>query len=90
MTAWDDLRTARDDIRFWQQVAEDARRTIICSPELESRVKTRLAALGLSDLHDVRVSRFVPEDHLYVADLNAIEASNNQALARAMREWRFR
>lgn len=79
-----------DDIRFWQQVVEDGRRTLFCSPELESRVKTRLAALGLDGMVDVQVSPMVPDDQLYLADLNALEASSNQALQRTLNNWSFR
>lgn len=82
MIAW-------DDIRFWSQVIEDGRRTVLCSPELESRIKTMVARLGVAGVVDVQVSPFVPDDQVFVADLNALEASTNQAIQRSLSLWRF-
>lgn len=79
------MTAAWDDVRFWAQVIEDSRRTIICSPELESRVKCHLDALGVAGLHDVVVSELVPGDAIYVADMGAIEASVNETMQRTWR-----
>lgn len=80
MTSW-------EDIRFWSQVVEDSRRTVLCSPEWESRIKTWLAVEGLDRAVDVQVSPAVPDDQVFVVDLNALEASTNQALIRSARSW---
>ena len=72
-----------DDIRFWMQVLRDSRRTVMCSPELESRLKTRLAALGLDGLFTVKVNRHLPDDTLLVVDEQAMAAELSKPL-----KWR--
>lgn len=71
-----------DDIRFYQQVIEDARRTVICSPDLESRVKAHLDVHGLTDAWDVVVNPYLCDDHLYVVDHNALEAAARESVQR--------
>jgi len=44
---WDGTVT---EIRFWDQVMTDARRTVICSPENESRCKGYVAARDLTGI----------------------------------------
>lgn len=72
-----------DDCRFWSQVIEDSRRTLICPPELEPRLKTQMAALGLDGMVDVKVSTLLPDDTLLVVDENAMEASFQRDLQHA-------
>ena len=66
------------EVRFWAQVTGDARRTIVCSPDLESRVMGWLAARGLRNFHTVLASRLCPDDRVYIVDRQAIEADLNQ------------
>ena len=49
------------DVRFWMQVMRDGERTIVCNPELESRLKMQLERRGLSGQLTVIPSRVCPE-----------------------------
>ena len=60
------------EVRFWQQVIGDAKRTVLCSPEMESRCKGYVDARGLGGLITVKASRAVPDDRLYVIDEQAV------------------
>lgn len=70
------------EVRFWLQVTADSERTIICSPENESRIKTWINARNCGGILKVQVETFVPDDQIYVIDHNAIEASQRQFFAR--------
>lgn len=74
-----------DDLRFWSQIIEDSRRTIMCSPDLESRVKCHLDALGVGGLHEVIASPMVPDGQIYVMDQQAIEASTAEMIQHTRR-----
>lgn len=71
-----------DDILFWSQVVTDSERTIVCSPEYESRLKAVIEARGLSGLLTVLARRECPDDQMWVVDEHAADASLAQALAR--------
>lgn len=58
------------EVKFWSMVAEEGRRTIICSPEMESRVKGYLTARGVYGYHQVVVSPFCPDTVMYVMPLH--------------------
>lgn len=62
------------EVRFWQQVIGDARRTVFCPPDLESRCKGYVAARGLEHIITIQASPYVPENTIIVADLGAIDA----------------
>jgi hypothetical protein len=66
------------EARFWVQVTTDSERTIICSPENESRIKSWIDARGLGHILKVMVETYVPDDQMFVIDHNAIEASQRQ------------
>lgn len=53
-----------DEIRFWMQVTGDAKRTIICSPENESRIKGWIDARDMGGILTVYVNRFCPDDRV--------------------------
>src|SRR5690348_17024114 len=69
-----DQMSVWDEVRFWAQVIGDARRTIVCSPELESRLKMSIAARGLDGIYTVEVSRFVPDNRVIIIDQQAIDS----------------
>lgn len=69
-----------DDLRFWSQAIEDNRRTIICNPEWESRIKTMVAAQGMDDTFKVQPDRHCPVDQIFLVDENAAEAYRRQSL----------
>ena len=62
------------EIRFWEQVIGDSRRTVICPPDLESRCKGYVAARGLEGIITVMASPYCPADRLFVMDEGAIAA----------------
>lgn len=81
---------ALTEVRFWAQVMTDSERTIICSPENESRIKSWIDARGCGGILKVQVERFVPDNQIFVMDHNAIEASQRQFFARPVRLWPLR
>ena len=89
------MSDALTEVRFWAQVLGDAERTVLCSPENESRCKGYVAARGLDALITVQASPWVPDDRLYIVDENAMRASLNEVMSRPIRvrpdyreEWR--
>ena len=60
------------ELRFWQQVIGDARRTVLCPPEMESRCKGYVDARGLGGVITVKASPVCPDDRLYVMDEQAL------------------
>jgi hypothetical protein len=81
--------TPWDEVRFWAQVIQDRRRTILCPPDLESRVKGMVDAYGAAGTYDVQASPLVPDDQIFVVDQRGLEAAGNQALQRALHNWRY-
>lgn len=76
-----------DDVRFWLQIIGDARRTIVCSPELESRIKTQVEARNLAGIITVQATRNWPhESSVLVIDEGAITANANQLLTAMSRD----
>lgn len=73
------------EIRFWAQIVGDARRTIVCSPDLESRVKGWLSARGLDRIHTVEVNQYMPTDKIFIVDSGAFNAYMAQAMNRPIR-----
>jgi hypothetical protein len=71
------------------QEIEDSRRTVLCSPEWESRLKTMIDAHGAGGVWTVQVSRLIGDDQIVILDPNAIEAGRRQSLQRALRDYRF-
>lgn len=70
------------NVKFWMQVVGDLQQTIVCPPDLESRVKCRVDAMGIGGMVTVQASRACPPDKLILIDTAAIEAANRQALQR--------
>lgn len=73
------------EVQFWSQVLTDAERTVICPPDLESRLKGYIDAHGMSGAIHVKATPICPEDRVLVLDEHAIEASLRQAIARPIR-----
>lgn len=76
-----------EDLQFWQQVLTDARRTMVCSPDVEARIKGLLAAEGMQDMVEVIVSPVCPPGQVIIIDKNALEAANRQAIQTMGRQW---
>lgn len=73
------------EVRFWAQVIGDVKRTVVCSPEMESRCKGYVDARGLGGLITVKASSGVPDTTLLVIDEGAIAAAVAEAGARPIR-----
>lgn len=70
------------ETRFWAQVLTDAHRTVICSPDLESRVKGWVDARMMGGLITVIAQPFCPDNTIYIIDENAMAASLAEAHTR--------
>lgn len=68
------MSDALTDVLFWAQVHHDGRRTVLCSPENESRCKGYVDASGLAGSITVMASPAVRDDQLVVIDPGAIAA----------------
>lgn len=80
----DGMSDVLTEVRFLAIVGEISKRTICCSPELESRVKGYIDARGLSGLFTVIVSPALPNDRILVVDDDALQAEMNRPL-----KWNF-
>jgi hypothetical protein len=69
-----------DDVRFWAQVTTDQERTVVCPPEYESRLKSMIAARGLSGLLTVLPSPVCPDNTVIVMDQHAMDANMAQVM----------
>ncbi|HZB28913.1 MAG TPA: hypothetical protein VE465_01985 [Streptosporangiaceae bacterium] len=78
------MSDAMDDLRFALQIIKDSERTIFCSPEYESRIKTMVGDLGIGDITTVVADRAMPDDKLFMVDVNAMDAANHEALLREL------
>lgn len=72
------------EIRFWSQITTDSERTVICSPDLESRVKGWVDARNLAGVIKVQATPVCPAGTIWIMDHNAIEADTREALSRPM------
>lgn len=68
------------EARFWMQVMGDAKRTIHCPPDLESRIKGWVTARGMGGLITILPNPACPPDRIFILDMGAIEAATQQAL----------
>jgi hypothetical protein len=75
------------EVRFWAQVIDDSKRTVICSAELESRVKGWVEARGMGGIITVQADRLMPDDQIYIIDTPAIEASARESFQHSMWDW---
>lgn len=75
-----DLNDVLTEMRFWSQVMTDARRTVFCPPEWESRCRGFVDARGLGGLITVVATPLCPPNRIIVADEQAMEASWRQTL----------
>jgi hypothetical protein len=56
------------DIQAAMRAIEDARRTVLCTPDMEARVQTVVDSFGWGGLVHVRTSPHVPEGTAYIID----------------------
>ena len=82
MSAYGDLV---NDVRFWDQVQGDAKRTVFCEPHRADEIRAAVEARGYGDILTVRSSPCCPEGKLLVLDDSAMEASWRQTVQRTTR-----
>lgn len=73
------------EVQFWAQVIGDAKRTVMCPPDLESCCKGYVEARGLGGIITVKASPAVPDNQLYVIDTGALAASLAELTSRPIR-----
>lgn len=69
------------EVQFWAIAFKAMERTILCSPDAESRIKCWIDARGLSGVYTVIANPYVPDDRLYIVDQGAIDADTNRMMA---------
>lgn len=75
------------EVRFWAQVIGDSKRTVICTPDLESRVKGWVDARDMGALIKVIANPACPPNQIFVIDEQAIEANFQQSITKPHRYW---
>lgn len=75
------------ELRFWDQVTTDAQRTVICPPDLESRIKGWVDARMMAGLITVKPSAFCPDNQILVIDEHAQAAAMADAIQNSRRAW---
>jgi hypothetical protein len=73
------------DVAFADIANQEAKRVVFCPTADVERVQRIVDQAGLSDLLTVHESAIVPAGQLIVADAQALEAGQREALAR----WRL-
>lgn len=68
------------EIRFYEQLAGDAKRVIYCEPNLADMVREAVQAAGGAALFTVRPSPACPPGKLLVVDEQGIDAAGRQNL----------
>lgn len=80
-----DVERMLTDIRFYEQIVGDAKRTIICQPSMLDAIREVVEARGVGHVYTVRASLACPDGKLLVLDEQAMEASFQQAAQRGLR-----
>ena len=74
--------TPMENLQLALQELRDSERTIFCSPEWESRIKSMIATSPCAGLWTVVVMPGMADDRYYVLDHHAMEATARQAMQR--------
>ena len=69
-----------EEVAFWAQIFDDAKRTVYCNPELESRAKGHIDALQMGGIFEVIATPNMPEDQVLVVDTQALEAEMSKPI----------
>jgi hypothetical protein len=77
------------EIRFYEQILGDAKRTIYCQPSVTAAVRDAVEAHSAGHLFTVRSTPVCPEGKLILVDEQALEASFNATVQRGMRDRLF-
>lgn len=74
-----------DELRFTTQVMNDARRTLLCEPDMANVVRALIEAMGAAGTFEVRSSSACPSGKILVLDEQALTAAENQTLQQLSR-----
>jgi hypothetical protein len=69
-----------DEISFYGIAKQEAKRTILCEPDLEHAIRAAVDQLKASDILTVCPSPACPEGQLIVIDEGALEAQHQEWL----------
>ncbi|XTZ13946.1 hypothetical protein ACQSSU_20830 [Micromonospora echinospora] len=71
------------EVRFWAQVIEESRRTVLCAPGRADEVKALLDRHSMAGMFDVHETPEVRTDQILMLNHNTIRAVTEQAIQRA-------
>jgi hypothetical protein len=71
--------SAWTDLRFWRQVIEDGRRTVLVEPGRAAEVTAMLDRQQVAGQYDVHESSAVPPGQILVIDHHAVDAVDRQS-----------
>ncbi|MEU0670384.1 hypothetical protein ABZ508_33225 [Streptomyces lavendulocolor] len=74
-----------NDIRFYSQIFEDAKRTLYCPPSQADAVRNIVDEHELGHLYTVSASPVVPAGRIIMVDEQALDAATQQAAQRPIR-----
>ncbi|HEY9370440.1 hypothetical protein [Streptomyces sp.] len=84
-----DVEKMLTDVRFYEQVLGDARRTILCPPGLVDTIKAAVDVYDAGGLFQVVASQCCPEGRLLVIDEQGMEAAMRETVQGFARGIRF-
>lgn len=76
------MSDALTEARFWLQVIGDAKRTVVCPPGLESRIKVWVTARGMDRMLKVVANPACPPNQVLLIDEQAIAADFAESVQR--------
>ncbi|MEU8040893.1 hypothetical protein [Streptosporangium sp. NPDC049078] len=68
------------DLKFWAQIEGDSKRTLACSPADAPWVREAIEAAGWNHILTVIASPIVTDGQMIIMDVQAMDASFNEAL----------
>lgn len=80
-----DIERMLTDIRFYEQIVGDAKRTIICPPSMLDAIRGVIEAHGVGNVYTVLASPVCPDGKLLLLDEQAMEAAFQQAAQQGLR-----
>lgn len=75
-----------DDLRFLEIVRQEARRTILCEPGQEHRIRALVDQQGAADVITVKASPACRPGTVLIVDEEAIEAAGREAAQGLLRD----
>lgn len=86
---YEEIVKALTDLRFWDQVCGDARRTVVAHPDKVERLRAAVAEAGLDGMVTVLANPILTPEQAYVIDTPAIEAYERQGAQAMLRRPLF-